>query len=92
LFHIHFTTSGRCHAPALYLIKLPTYSPNTNMGPIAKRVPSASEEQLQGPPTPMALDEEVLNDQRVQRILELPSERDRVWIIDDQSKMKSLRG
>ena len=82
-FQVHFARSEGRHALERYLTGLLTELPNKNCDTIAQAVPGTSEQQLQGLLTTTAWDEEDLNQQRVQRLLELPSEGDGVLIFDD---------
>jgi SRSO17 transposase len=82
-FHVHF---GRCEGPRAldrYLTGLLTDHPNKNCDTLAQVVPGTSEQSLQGLLTAMAWDEDDLNRQRVQRMLELPTEGDAALVFDD---------
>jgi SRSO17 transposase len=60
-----------------------TELPDMNCQTIAANIPGTTEQRLQGLLTAMTWDQDDLNRQRVQRMLELPSERDGVLIFDD---------
>ena len=82
-FRPRFARSEGPHALERYLTGLLTEHPNKNCDTIAQVVPGTSEQSLQGLLTAMAWDEDDLNRQRVERMLELPSEGDGVLIFDD---------
>jgi SRSO17 transposase len=82
-FHVHFLRSEGRHALDRYLTGLLTELPNKNCDTIAASIPGTSEQQLQGLMSTTAWDEEDLNGQRVQQLLQLPSEGDGVLIFDD---------
>jgi len=82
-FHAQFARSEGRHALERYLTGLLTEHPNKNCDTIAAIVPGTSEQRLQGLLTSMAWDEDDLNDQRVKRMLELPSEGNAVLVFDD---------
>jgi SRSO17 transposase len=82
-FHVQFARSEGPQALERYLTGLLTELPNKTCQTIADNVPGPSEQRLQGLLTAMAWDHDALNRQRVQRMLELPSERDGVLIFDD---------
>jgi SRSO17 transposase len=82
-FHVHFARSEGRHALERYLTGLLTELPNKNCDTIAQTIPGTSEQQLQGLLTTTAWDADDLNRQRVERMLELPSEGDGVLIFDD---------
>ena len=75
-----------------YLTGLLTELPNKNCDTIARNVPGTSEQRLQGLLTAMAWDEDDLNRQRVEQMLELPSEGDGVLIVDDTGFAKQGKG
>src|SRR5512138_418616 len=74
-----------------YLTGLLTEHPNKNCDTLAQVVPGTSEQSLQGLLTAMAWDEEDLNRQRVERLLRLGTEGDRVLIVDDTGFAKQGR-
>src|SRR5215468_3505482 len=82
-FRVHFKRSEGPQALERYLTGLLTELPDKNCDTIARHVPGTSEQRLQGLLTAMAWDHDGLNRQRVQRMLELPSEGDGVLIFDD---------
>jgi SRSO17 transposase len=82
-FRVQFARSEGPHALERYLTGLLTELPDKNCQTIAENIPGTSEQRLQGLLTAMAWDHDDLNRQRVQRMLELPSERDGVLIFDD---------
>jgi SRSO17 transposase len=80
---VHFQRSEGPQALERYLTGLLTEHPNKNCDTLAQVVPGTSEQRLQGLLTAMVWDEEDLNRQRVERLLELPTEGDGVLIFDD---------
>jgi SRSO17 transposase len=82
-FRVQFARSEGPHALERYLTGLLTELPDKTCQTIADNIPGTSEQSLQGLLTAMAWDHDDLNRQRVQRMLELPSERDGVLIFDD---------
>ena len=82
-FCVHFARSEGPHALERYLSGLLTELPDQNCPTIADNIPGTSEQSLQGLLTTMAWDHDDLNRQRVERMLELPSEGDGVLIFDD---------
>src|SRR3954468_16653265 len=82
-FHIHFLRSEGRHALDRYLTGLLTELPNKNCDTIAASIPGTSEQQLQGLLSTTAWDEQDVTRQRVQQLLQLPSEGDGVLIFDD---------
>jgi SRSO17 transposase len=82
-FRVQFPRSEGPHALDRYVTGLLTDLPNKNCDTIAQAVPDASAQQLQGLLTAMAWDHDDLNRQRVQRLVQLPSEGDGVLIFDD---------
>jgi SRSO17 transposase len=82
-FHVQFARSEGPQALERYLTGLLTELPDKNCQTIADNIPGTSEQSLQGLLTAMAWDHDDLNRQRVERMLELPSERDGVLIFDD---------
>lgn len=82
-FHIHFRRSEGRHALDRYLTGLLSELPNKNCDTIAASIPGTSEQQLQGLLSTTAWDQDDLNRQRVQQMLQLPSEGDAVLIFDD---------
>jgi SRSO17 transposase len=82
-FHPQFARSEGRHALDRYLTGLLSELPNKNCDTIAASIPGTSEQQLQGLLSSTAWDEDDLNRQRVQRMLQLPSEGDGVLIFDD---------
>jgi SRSO17 transposase len=90
-FQVHFLRSEGRHALDRYLTGLLTELPNKNCDTIAASIPGTSEQQLQGLLSTTAWDEEDLNAQRVQQLLQLPSEGDGVLIFDDTGFAKQGR-
>jgi SRSO17 transposase len=82
-FHVQFARSEGPQALERYLTGLLTELPDKNCQTIADNIPGTSEPSLQGLLTAMAWDHDDLNRQRLERMLELPSERDGVLIVDD---------
>lgn len=82
-FHVRFARSEGPPALERYLTGLLTELPDKNCQTIADHIPGTSEQRLQGLLTTMAWDHDDLNRQRVQQMLELPSEGDGVLIFDD---------
>jgi SRSO17 transposase len=91
-FRVHFARSEGPVALERYLTGLLTEHPNKNCDTIAQVVPGTSEQRLQGLMTAMDWDEDNLNRQRVQRLLQLPTEGDAVLIFDDTGFAKQGRG
>jgi len=91
-FRVHFARSEGPDALERYLTGLLTELPNKNCDTIAQNVPGTSEQRLQGLLTAMDWDENDLNRQRVERMLELPSEGDGVLIFDDTGFVKQGKG
>jgi SRSO17 transposase len=90
-FHVHFLRSEGRHALDRYLTGLLTELPNKNCDTIAASIPGTSEQQLQGLLSTTAWYQEDLNGQRVQQLLQLPSEGDGVLIFDDTGFAKQGR-
>src|SRR3954471_6422972 len=90
--HVHFLRSEGRHALDRYLTGLLTELPNKNCDTIAASIPGTSEQQLQGLLSTTAWDQEDLNAQRVQQLLQLPSEGDGVLIFDDTGFAKQGKG
>jgi SRSO17 transposase len=90
-FQVHFLRSEGRHALDRYLTGLLTELPNKNCDTIAASIPGTSEQQLQGLLSTTVWDEEDLNAQRVQQLLQLPSEGDGVLIFDDTGFAKQGR-
>lgn len=82
-FHVHFARSEATHALERYLTGMFTEHPNKNCDTLAAVVPGTSEQSLQGLLTAMSWDEDDLNHQRVQNLLDLPTEGDAALIFDD---------
>jgi SRSO17 transposase len=82
-FRVHFRRSEGPQNLERYLTGLLTEHPNKNCDTIAQVVPATSEQRLQELLTNATWDEDDLNRQRVQRMLQLPSEGDAVLIFDD---------
>jgi SRSO17 transposase len=82
-FQVCFPRSEGPQALDRYLTGLLTELPSKTCQAIAENIPGTSEQRLQGLLTAMAWDHDDLNCQRVQRMLELPSEGDGVLIFDD---------
>jgi SRSO17 transposase len=82
-FHVHFARSEATHALERYLTGLFTEHPNKNCDTLAQVVPDTSEQSLQGLLTAMVWDQDDLNQQRVEALLELPTEGDAALIFDD---------
>jgi SRSO17 transposase len=82
-YHVHFARSEATHALERYLTGMLTEHPNKNCDTIASVVPGTSEQSLQGLLTNMVWDHDDLNEQRVQAMLELPTEGDAALVFDD---------
>jgi SRSO17 transposase len=82
-FRVQFARSEGAHALERYLTGLLTELPVKNCQTIAENIPGTSEQRLQGLLTAMVWDHDDLNRQRVQQMLELPSEGDGALIFDD---------
>src|SRR5690348_16033139 len=82
-FRVQFARSEGPHALERYLTGLLTELPDKNCQTIADNIPGTSQQRLQGLLTAMAWDHDDLNRQRVEQMLELPSEGDGVLIFDD---------
>lgn len=87
-FHVHFARSEATHALERYLTGMLTEHPNKNCDTLACVVPDTSEQSLQGLLTNMLWDHDDLNRQRVQAMLELPSEGDAALVFDDSGFAK----
>jgi SRSO17 transposase len=74
-----------------YLTGLLTDHPHKNCDTLASVVPGASEQQLQGLLTTMQWDADALNRQRVEQMLEMPTEGDASLIFDDTGFLKQGR-
>ncbi len=90
-FRVHFARSEGPHALERYLTGLLTEHPNKNCDTIAQVVPGTSEQSLQGLLTLMAWGHDDLNEQRVRRLLQLPTEGDAALIFDDTGFAKQGR-
>src|SRR5262245_48167677 len=82
-FHVYFSRSEGRQALERYLTGLLTEHPNKNCDTIAQIVPGTSEQRLQGLLTSIDWDPDDLNRQRVEILLQLPTEGDGVLIFDD---------
>jgi SRSO17 transposase len=82
-FRVHFARSEGPQALERYLTGLLTELPDKTCQAIADNIPGTSQQRLQGLLTAMAWDQDDLNGQRVERMLELPSEGDGALIFDD---------
>src|SRR5689334_25346410 len=82
-FHVHFARSEATHALERYLTGMLTEHPNKNCDTIAQVVPDTSEQSLQGLLTAMLWDDDDLNQQRVEALLDLPTEGDAALVFDD---------
>src|SRR5579883_2297535 len=82
-FRVQFARSEGPRALERYLTGLLTELPDKNCQTIADHIPGTSEPSLQGLLTARAWDHDDLNRQRVEQMLELPSEGDGVLIFDD---------
>jgi SRSO17 transposase len=87
-FHIHFARSEATHALERYLTGMLTEHPNKNCDTLAQVVPDTSEQSLQGLLTDMRWDHDGLNAQRVEAMLELPTEGDAALVFDDSGFAK----
>jgi len=90
-FQVCFPRSEGPQALERYLTGLLTELPSKTCQAIADQIPGTSEQRLQGLLTAMAWDHDDLNRQRVQRLLELPSEGDGALIFDDTGFAKQGR-
>jgi len=82
-FRVHFARSEGPQALERYLTGLLSELPDKTCQAIADSIPATSEQRLQGLLTAMAWDQDDLNRQRVQRMLELPSEGDGALLFND---------
>jgi len=82
-FDVHFTRAEAPRALERYLTGLLSEQPKKDLCALARVVPGTSNQSLQGLLTNMAWDEDDLNDQRVTKMLSLPSEGDACLIFDD---------
>jgi SRSO17 transposase len=90
-FWVHFHRGEGPQSLERYLTGLLTEHPNKNSDTIAQIVPGTSEQRLQGLLNDIDWDEDDLNRQRVQRLLQLPTEGDAVLIFDDTGFAKQGR-
>src|SRR5215469_15399896 len=91
-FHLHVARSEGRQSLERYLTGLLTEHPNKNCDTIAQVVPGTSEQRLQALMTDIDWEEDDLNRQRVQTLLQLPTEGDGVLIFDDTGFAKQGRG
>jgi len=90
-FQVQFRRRESRAALERYLTGLLTDHPHKNSDTLAAIVSATSEQQLQGLLTMMQWDAAALNRQRVERLLELPTEGDAVLIVDDTGFLKQGR-
>ena len=90
-FRVHFKRSEGRQTLERYLTGLLTEHPNKNCDTIAQVVPGTSEQRLQALMTTLDWDEQDLNRQRVQTMLQMPTEGDGVLIFDDTGFAKQGR-
>jgi SRSO17 transposase len=90
-FQVQFRRRESRAALERYLMGLLTDHPHKNCDTLAAVVSGTSEQQLQGLLTMMQWDAAALNRQRVERLLELPTEGDAVLIFDDTGFLKQGR-
>jgi SRSO17 transposase len=90
-FRVHFQRSEGRQSLERYLCGLLTEHPDKNCDTLAQIVPGTSEQRLQGLLTSIDWDEQDLNGQRVETLLDLPSEGDGVLIFDDTGFAKQGR-
>jgi SRSO17 transposase len=87
-FHMQFCRRESQAALERYLTGLLTDHPRKNCDTLAAILPGTSEQQLQGLLTTMQWDADALNQQRVERLLTLPTTGDAVLMFDDTGFLK----
>jgi SRSO17 transposase len=87
-FRIKFTFKRSFTSLERYLTGLLTEHPQKNCDTLAQVVPGTTQQNLQYLLTDLVWDEQALNRQRIQRMLELPTEGDGVLVIDDTGFVK----
>src|SRR5690242_10337216 len=87
-FRLRFSFARSFTSLERYLTGLLTEHPQKNCDTLAQVVPGTTQQNLQYLLTDLVWDEQALNRQRIQRMLELPSEGDGVLVIDDTGFVK----
>lgn len=87
-FRLEFTFNRSFTSLERYLTGLLTEHPQKNCDTLAQVVPGTTQQNLQYLLTDLVWDEQALNRQRIQRMLELPSEGDGALVIDDTGFVK----
>jgi SRSO17 transposase len=87
-FRLKFTFNRSFTSLERYLTGLLTEHPQKNCDTMAQVVPGTSQQNLQYLLTDLVWDEQALNRQRIEQMLELPSEGDGVLLIDDTGFVK----
>jgi len=87
-FRLKFTFNRSFTSLERYLTGLLTEHPQKNCDTMAQVVPGTSQQNLQYLLTDLVWDEHLLNRQRIEQMLELPSEGDGVLLIDDTGFVK----
>jgi len=82
-FRLAFTFDRSFTSLERYLTGLLTEHPHKNCDTLAQIVPGTTQQNLQYLLTDLVWEEQALNQQRIQRMLALPSEGDGVLVIDD---------
>ena len=87
-FRIHFSQKNSASTFERYVTGLLTELPNKNCDTLAAVVPGTNEQRLNNLLTDLIWDEQDLNRQRIQAMLEIPSEGDAALIFDDSGFAK----
>lgn len=87
-FRLEFTFKRSFTSLERYLTGLLTEHPQKNCDTLAQVVPGTTQQNLQYLLTDLVWDEQALNRQRIQCMLELPTEGDGVLVIDDTGFVK----
>ena len=87
-FQFQFTFAQSLTSLERYLTGLLTEHPHKNCDTLAQVVPGTTQQNLQYLLTDLVWDEQSLNRQRLQQMLQVPSEGDGVLIIDDTGFVK----
>ena len=87
-FRLKFTFDRSFTSLERYLTGLLTEHPQKNCDTLAQVVPGTTQQNLQYLLTALVRDEQALNRQRIEQMLQLPSEGDGVLVIDDTGSKK----
>lgn len=90
-YQVQFRRRESQAAMERYLTGLLTDHPHKNCDTLSAIIPGTNQQQLQGLLTMMQWDAQALNQQRVEQMLELPTEGDAVLIFDDTGFLKQGR-